>query len=257
MIWLPRRLAHDDRAELVDHLGELRSRLVVSLVAIAGGFAVAYAFHGRLIGFLNQALPANHRHPITLGIAEPFMTSIKISLAAGFALALPVVLWQTWSYLAPALERHLQRTIGVFVAFASLLFAVGVGFGYRVALPAAVHFLTNYDNDLYSVQVRAQSYYSFALMVLVAVGVVFEVPIFVLALVRLRVVSAARLHRSWRGGLAAMAVLAVALPGVDPVTTMMEMIPLMALYALSVGLATVLEPRWRASRALSQASVRA
>jgi sec-independent protein translocase protein TatC len=254
---LPRRLGHEDRAELVDHLGELRSRLVISLVAIAAGFAVAYVFHGRLIDLLNGALPPDHRHPITLGIAEPFMTSIKISIAAGFALALPVVLWQTWSYLSPALERNIQRTIGVFVVCGSLLFAVGVGFGYRVALPAAVHFLTNYDNDLYSVQIRAQSYYAFALMVLVAVGVVFEVPIFVLALVRLRVVSAARLRRSWRGGLATMAVLAVALPGVDPVTTTMEMIPLMVLYALSVGLATILEPRWFAPSALSRAATRA
>lgn len=253
MIRLPRRLGHDDQAELVDHLDELRSRLVVSLVAIAAGFAVAYVMHGRLIDLLNQALPANHRHPVTLGIAEPFMTSIKISIAAGFALALPIVLWQTWSYLAPALQQNVQRTIGVFVAFASLLFALGVGFGYRIALPAAVHFLTNYDNDLYSVEVRAQSYYSFALMVLVAVGVVFEVPIFVLALVRLRVVSAARLRRGWRGGLATMAVLAVALPGVDPVTTVMEMVPLMALYVLSVGLATVLEPRWFAAPVVSRA----
>jgi len=249
---LPRKLGHDDAASLVDHLDELRARVVVSLLAVAAGFTVAYVFHPRLIGWLNAALPPGRRHPVTLGIAEPFMTSLKISLAAGFALALPVVLWQVWSYLAPALEAHLQRTISAFVAFATGLFAIGVGFGYKVALPAAVHFLTSYDSRLYDVQVRAQSYYSFALMVLVAVGVVFEVPIFVLALVRLRVVTAARLRRSWRGGLAAMAVLAVALPGVDPVTTTFEMLPLMALYLLSLGLATVLEPRWLPAPALAE-----
>lgn len=254
MIRPPRRLGHDDQAELVEHLDELRSRLVITLVAVAGGFAVAYVFHARVVEWLNQALPADHRRPVTLGIAEPFMTSIKISLAAGIALALPVVLWQTWSYLSPALEKHTQRTISAFVAFATGLFVLGVAFGYRLALPAAVHFLTNYDNHLYNIQVRAQSYYSFALMVLVAVGVVFEVPIFVLALVRLRVVSSARLRRSWRGGLATMAVLAVALPGVDPVTTTMEMLPLMALYALSVGLATLLEPRWFAPARTSEVS---
>lgn len=247
MIRPPRKLGHKDKAELVEHLDELRSRLIISLVAIAAGFGVGYAFHARLIAWLNQALPADHRHPVTFGIAEPFMTSVKISLAAGFALALPVVLWQTWSYLAPALDKHVQRTVSAFVGFATGLFALGVAFGYRIALPAAVHFLTSYDDHLYNVQVRAQSYYSFALMVLVAVGVVFEVPVFVLALVRLRVVTAARLRRSWRGGLAVMAVLAVALPGVDPVTTTMEMIPLMGLYALSVVLATVLERRWFAA----------
>jgi sec-independent protein translocase protein TatC len=247
MIRPPRKLGHKEKAELVEHLDEFRSRLIISLVAIAAGFGVGYAFHARLITWLNQALPADHRHPVTFGIAEPFMTSVKISLAAGFALALPVVLWQTWSYLAPALEKHVQRTVSAFVGFATGLFALGVAFGYRIALPAAVHFLTNYDDHLYNVQVRAQSYYSFALMVLVAVGVVFEVPVFVLALVRLRVVTAARLRSSWRGGLAVMAVLAVALPGVDPVTTTMEMIPLMGLYALSVVLATMLERRWFAA----------
>lgn len=254
MIRFPRKLGHGDTAELVDHLDELRSRLVVSLLAVAAGFAVAYAVHGRLIDFLNRALPSNHPRPVTFGIAEPFMTSIKISLAAGLALALPVVLWQIWSYLSPAVERHLQRTLGFFVGFASGLFALGVAFGYRLALPAAVHFLTNYDNNLYNIQVRAQSYYSFALMVLVAVGVVFEVPIFVLALVRLRIISAARLRRSWRVGLATMAVLAVALPGVDPVTTTMEMVPLMGLYLLSVGLATILERRWSLAPATPRAS---
>ncbi len=101
--------------------------------------------------------------------------------------------------------------------------------------------------------VRARAVFS-GLSGLVAVGVAFEVPVFVLALVRVRVFTAARLRRSWRGGLAAMAVLAVALPGVDPVTTTMEMVPLMALYVLSVVLATVLEKRWFAPLRTSHAS---
>ena len=243
---LPRPLQHGQPAELVDHLDELRTRLFISVAAVAAGFAVAYVFHAHVIGWLNAPLPADHPRPVTFGIAEPFTTSMKVSLAAGIALALPIVLWQTWAYLAPAFERHLQRTLATCVAFASGLFVLGLAFAYRVALPAAVHFLTNYDNNLYNVQVRAQSYYSFALTVLVAVGLVFEVPVFVVALVRLRIVASERLRRSWRVGLAVMAVIGAALPGYDPVTTLMEMLPLMALYLLSVGLATVLERRWLA-----------
>jgi len=102
---LPRRLGHDEAAGLVEHLGELRARLVVILVALAAGFAVAYGFHHQLIDWLNQALPAHHRKPVTLGVTEPFMTSLKISLYAGFAIALPVILWQVWSFLAPAVRR--------------------------------------------------------------------------------------------------------------------------------------------------------
>jgi len=245
---LPRRLASNQHADLVEHLDELRARVIVCLVAVTAGFAVAYAFHGRLIDVLNRALPAAHRQPVTLGVAEPFMTSMKLSLVAGFGLALPIVLWQVWSYLAPALQRHLQRTILGLVVAATLLFVVGVAFGDRVALPAAVHFLTSYDDQHYKILVRAQDYYSFAIMVLAAVGLVFELPVFVLALVRLRVLTAAKLRRNRRIGYAIVAAVAVALPGVDPVTTAMEMVPLFLLFESSIWLAVAFERRWAIAR---------
>src|SRR5215470_5873546 len=223
---LPRRLRHDEPAELVQHLDELRSRLIVALGAVALGFAVAYAFHGRLLDWLTASLPPEHRRPVTFGVAEPFMTSIKVSVVAGFALALPIVLWQVWSYLAPALDERAHRSIVGFTVFASLLFAGGVAFAKAIALPAALAFLTNYDEQHYTILIRAQDYYSFAILVLAAVGIVFELPVFVLALVRLRVLSAATLRGNRRIGIVAMAALAVALPGVDPVTTLFEMAPL-------------------------------
>src|SRR5581483_9089503 len=188
-----RRLGHGEEAELVEHLGELRTRLVICLTGFTGTFAVAYAFHARLIHWLNAPLPLEHRRPVTLGVAEPFTTSLKVSAAAGLALALPIVLWQLWAYLAPAFLPHVQRAIAAAVAVATVLFAAGIGFGYRVALPAAVHFLTNYDSSIYNIQVRANSYYSFALMVLISVGVVFELPVFILTLVRLGILTSRKL----------------------------------------------------------------
>ncbi len=245
---LPRRLQQGESAELVEHLGELRSRIVVSLAAVGAGFALAYVQHERLIGWLTRSLPAGRR-PVTLGVAEPFVTSLKLSLVAGLALALPVVLWQLWSFLAPAVEERRQRAVAGFVAVATLLFACGVGFADRVALPAAVRFLTTYDSQLYDVQVRAQDFYSFAITVLVAVGLVFELPIFVLALVRFGVVSAAKLRRNRRVGYVAVAAVAVALPGVDPVTTLFEMAPLLLLFEASIWLSVVFERRWRSEAA--------
>ena len=241
----PRRLRHDEGAELVQHLDELRSRLVISLAAVAVGFAAAYAVHGRLLNWLNQSLPAGRRHPVTFGVAEPFLTSLKISLVAGFALALPIVLWQLWSYLAPAFEERAQRAVAGFTALATALFVAGVAFGKAVALPAALRFLTTYDEHHYDIQIRAQDFYSFAVTVLVAVGLVFELPVFILALVRLRVLSAAKLRRNRRIGIVAMAALAVALPGVDPVTTLLEMVPLMLLYEGSIWLSVMFERRWQ------------
>jgi sec-independent protein translocase protein TatC len=242
---LPRRLAPGQSAELVDHLDELRSRLMICVLALAGGTGVAFAFHGMLLAWLNGPLPDARRHPVTFGVAEPFTTSLKISIYAGLALALPVILWQLWSFLAPVFAQRAQRTVAGFVLLGTALFAAGVAFAYRVALPAALHFLTNYDSNRYDIQIRAADYYSFAVMVLVAVGIVFELPIVVLGLVRLGVTSSAKLRRNRRLGYVAMAALAVALPGVDPVTTGFEMVPLMLLFEGSIWLAAAFERRWR------------
>jgi sec-independent protein translocase protein TatC len=240
---LPRRLRHGEEATLVEHLDELRTRIFVGLGALVIGFTVAFVFRGHLLHWLNAPLPPGKRHPITLSVAEPFLTSMKVSLLAGFGLALPVVLWQLWSFLAPAVEPHSQRTVFLFVVLASALLVGGVAFGYWVVLPQAVHFLTNFDNQYYNSQIRARDYYGFVMTVLLAVGLVFELPIFILALVRLQVLSTSTLRRNRRLGYFIVAIIAVLLPGVDPVTTTLEMIPLIALYEASIWLSVLVERR--------------
>ena len=242
---LPRRLRHGEEATLVEHLGELRTRLIISLTALAVGFGVAYGFHGRILNWLNRPLPDNLQKPVTFSPIEPFATSIMVSLWAGLLLALPIVLWQLWSFLAPAFEERRQRGVLVPVAFATVLGLGGVLFGYFVILTPAIHFLTNYDSSHYNIQIRARDYYRFVSFVLLGVAVAFEVPVFVLALVRLRILSAAQLRHTWRLGIFVMTVIGVILPGVDPVSTLLSVIPLVLLYVLAIGLATFLEPRWR------------
>jgi sec-independent protein translocase protein TatC len=149
---------------------------------------------------------------------------------------------------------HTQRIVAGFTLFAAALMAAGVVFGYFVALPAAVHFLTNYDSSLYSIQIRARDYLGFASVVLLAVGVVFEVPIVVLGLVRLRILTARKLRGNWRLGIVVMVAIAVALPGVDPVTTSIEALPLVVLYFLSVALASFFEKRWTRHSAIREAA---
>ena len=242
---MPRRLRHGEEATLVEHLGELRTRLIIALVALAAGFGIAYAFHGRILDWLNRPLPPNLDKPVTFSPIEPFATSIMVSLWAGLLLALPIVLWQLWAFLAPAFEERRQRSVLVPVAFATVLGVGGVLFGYFVILDPAIHFLTNYDSSHYNIQIRARDYYRFVSFVLLGVAVAFEVPVFVLALVRLRILSAAQLRHTWRLGVFVMTVVGVILPGVDPVSTLLSVIPLVLLYVLSIGLATFLEPRWR------------
>jgi sec-independent protein translocase protein TatC len=242
---LPRRLRHGEEATLVEHLGELRARLIISLLALAAGFVVAYVFHGHLLDWLNRPLPDRLDKPATFSPIEPFATTILVSLWAALLLALPVIFWQIWSFLAPAFEEHHQRSMAVLVAFATALGLGGVAFGYFVILPPAIHFLTNFESSHFTILIRARDYYRFASFVLLGVALAFEVPVFVLALVRLRILTAAQLRSTWRVGIFAMTVLGVLLPGVDPVTTILSVIPLVALYALSIGLATFLEPRWQ------------
>src|SRR5262249_56261618 len=107
---LPRRLGHGEEATLVEHLEELRSRIVVTLIAVAVGFGLAFAFHTYILDWLRAPLPENRENSLlTLGVTEPFFVSLKVSLYAGLALALPVVLWQLWSFLAPAFHQRIQR----------------------------------------------------------------------------------------------------------------------------------------------------
>lgn len=250
---LPRRLRPGEEASLVEHLGELRSRLVWSIVALLIGFSVAFTFHDTLIGWLNRPL-ADDVKPTTFAVAEPFMTSVIVSLWAGFALALPVVLYNLWGFFAPAFEHRQQRLLVGFVAFATTLFLGGLAFAYYVALPKAVNFLTSFDQELYDIQIRARDYYSFVLLVLVAVATVFELPIFVLALARLGIVPTSKLRRNRRIGYILVACLAVALPGVDPVTLMFTMLPLMALFECSIWLAVFFDKRWERKRAAEEAA---
>jgi sec-independent protein translocase protein TatC len=245
---LPRRLGHGEEATLVEHLEELRQRIFVSLGALIVGFIATYAIHRHLLHWLNRPLPAHVGKPITLGVAEPFLTVMKISLFGGLILAAPVILWQFWGFFAPAVDQRQERRVLYFVFFAAGLLAGGIIFGYFVALPAAVHYLTNFDKSEFNIQLRAKDYYGFTTMVLLAMGIVFELPVFVLSLVRLGILSTRQLRSNRRTGYFIIAVVAVALPGVDPITTVIETVPLWVLYEASIWLSVLMERREAAPR---------
>ncbi len=242
--WLPRRLRHGEEATLVEHLDELRARIIIALVAIVPAFLLAFAFHATIIEWLKEPLP-DDRRLVTFGVTEPFTTSVKVSILVALAIALPVLLWQTWAFLAPAVEPHFQRVVLIMVAVASGLFAVGVLFMYYVVLPLALDFLTSYDEELYDIQIRASYYYSFVAWTLLAGGLAFLMPIFLLGLVRLRIVSADRLRRNRRFAFVGLLVFAILLPTVDPVSLAFEVVPLVLLYEISIWAAVLMERRWR------------
>ena len=245
---LPRRLSYGEEATLVEHLEELRSRLIVCLITLGGAFPIAYIFHEQLIDALVRLAP-DDKEIVTLGVAEPFTTALKVSFYASLAIAFPVLVWQAWSFFAPAVHERSQRIVARFVLLATALFAGGMAFAYFVLLPRALDFLTNYDDDLYNVQIRASYFLSFVALMIFATGLVFQLPIFVLALVRLGVLTSAQLRANRRIGIVVLLGLAILLPTVDPVSLALETIPLLLLFELSIWLSVLLERRWHSTEA--------
>ena len=243
MARLPRRLGHDEQATLVEHLEELRRRIGVMIAALALGTIAAYTVHGHILTWLNRPLPVDHRHVVTFGVAEPFTVSLTVSLYAGFLLALPVILWQLWAFLAPAVAPHVERRVLGLAVLAVALGAVGLAFGYLVLLPRAIHWLTNYDDVHFRVLIRASSYYEFVSTVLLGIVCVFELPIVVLGLVYIGALSSRTLRKNRRLGYFVTAVVALALPGPDPVTTALELLPMWILFEGSIWLARLTEHR--------------
>jgi sec-independent protein translocase protein TatC len=238
---LPQRLQHGEEATFVEHLEELRWRIMVALGALALATIVAFSFHARLLDWLDQALPADRRRPVTLGVAEPFTVSLTVSLYAGFLLALPVILWQLWSFLAPAFDASIERRVRGLVAFATALGVAGLAFGYWVLLPRSLQWLTHYDDTQFTHLIGAKAYYSFTATMLLGIVIVFELPIVVLGLVSIRVLTASRLRKNRRLGYFIVAVVALGLPGPDPVTTALELLPMWALFEGSIWLAALVE----------------
>ncbi len=316
-----RAAGHDETLSLVAHLDELRTRIIVSLLAVGIAFGLCFWQNGRLLSLIDRPLarqtqaqvragegplgatytvqrtardvaiqleavvaalaassprpvapsalarvsrslradarslsaPPGGDRPVTLGIGEPFTTTVTVSLVLALILSAPVLLLQAWAFLAPALEPDMRRRVRPLLPAVPTLFAAGVAFGYVAVLPAAVRFLQNFNSSQFNVLVQAAPYYRFAATTLLAMGLVFELPVAILAVTRAGLVSIDRLRRSRRWALAICAAIATMLPG-DAVTMLLEAAPLYVLFELSLVIATVADRRSTRSRDTATAS---
>jgi sec-independent protein translocase protein TatC len=230
-----RPISHDDRLSLVDHLDELRTRLILSLVAFGVALALCFWQNHLILRIVNH--PLDGRKPITLGVAEPFMTTFTLSAYAAILIALPVVLYQLYAFILPAFTPGERRVATPLLMMVPVLFMGGVVFGYYVVLPAALKFLLHFNTDQFRVEIRARDYYGFVTTTLVACGALFQIPVGILVLNRLGVVTPRQLRKNRRYAILVIAVIAMLLPGVDPVTMIIEMVPMIVLYELSILLA--------------------
>src|SRR3954469_7182948 len=211
----------EDRLTLVEHLDELRTRVVVSISAFAVAFAVCFWQNGKLLDIANAPLPAG-RVPITFGVAEPFTTTVTVTAYAAIVISLPVILYQAYAYMLPALADRERRVIVPFLVMVPVLFCAGAVFGYFVVLPAATKFLLNFNKSQFNIQIRAKDYYSFFTTTLGAMGLIFQLPIGILAVSRLGIVTPEQLAQNRRYAWVILLIVAMLLPGTDPVTMLIE-----------------------------------
>jgi sec-independent protein translocase protein TatC len=230
-----RPIGHEDRLSVVEHLDELRTRIIVSLAAFGVALGLCFWQNHLILKIVNH--PLGHRKPITFGVAEPFTTTFTVSAYAAILLALPVVLYQLYAFVLPAFSPTERRVALPLLLLVPFLFVGGVAFGYFVVIPAALKFLLHFNESQFHIQIRARDYYSFVTLTLLSVGLVFQVPVLILALTRLGVTTPRKLRKNRRYAILVCAVVAAALPGVDPVSMLLEMVPLVALYELSILLA--------------------
>ncbi|HET9719260.1 MAG TPA: twin-arginine translocase subunit TatC [Solirubrobacteraceae bacterium] len=309
-----RPIGHDDRLSIVDHLDELRSRLIICAAVMVVVFSVCFWQNQALIHVLNRALPSQSyvsahgglgavpkqavteglafRHlaagaselqsslsgvkgippaalqalhtmasaatdaakalpkststqekPLTIGVGESFTTTLLVVFYFTLLFSLPVLLYEMYAFVIPALNPHEKRVALPVMLFAPLLFITGAAFTYFMVLPPAVHFLQGYNSSDFQILVQAKTYYRFEMLIMLGIGLAFQLPLVLLALQRIGIITAKTLTGNWRYALVVIAVIVAALPGVDPVTMFFETLPLIVLYLVSIVLLHIGERR--------------
>jgi len=314
-----RPVAHEDRLSLVEHLTELRVRLVVAIVAFSAATAVCMWQNHTLLDVLNRPLDATVSHgskdplvqgarydqavkrfllqnaavsrrlalteedprtraellalarsgeqaallapkvqarrPVTLGVGEPFMETLKVSAYAGLLLSLPLILYELYAFILPAFSKREREVAVPAMVGIPILFVTGVVFGYFTVVPSAIKFLQNFNTDSFDVLVQAQPYYKFVILLLAAMGLLFQIPVFLVAANKLGIVSARMLSKNRRYAVLVIAIVAMVLPGQDPVTMTLLMAPMYVLYELSILVVWLLDRRARRHDAEMEAAV--
>ena len=230
-------VSHDEQLSLVDHLDELRTRLIYSVVFLVVAFAICFWQSSHILDIAAAPLPEKYQALIVLAPTEAFMTTVTVCAYAAIIVSAPFLSYQLFAYILPAFSPRERHAILPLLITIPVLFAIGCVFAYFIVLPAAINFLLSFNSDQFAIQLRAREYYSFFSMTLLAGGVVFQLPIIILALVRLRIMTVEQLRRNRRYAYLIIAVVAAALPGVDPISMLIEMVPLLVLYELSILLA--------------------
>ncbi|MBN2139743.1 MAG: twin-arginine translocase subunit TatC [Desulfovibrionaceae bacterium] len=229
----------DAPMSLMGHLGELRKRLLFSVIALAVGFVACYGFSERLfdILILPMAGVLHDSHFQYTSPPEAFFTYLKVSFVAGFFVVSPYIFYQVWSFVSPGLYRHERKWIVPIAVFSALFFVCGALFGYFIVFPFGFEFFASFSSDKIQFIPKLNEYTSFSLRLLFAFGLVFELPLFIFFLARLGVVSSKALRKQRKYAILCAFILAAILTPPDPFTQTLMAGPLVILYELGIWVA--------------------
>lgn len=229
----------------LDHLVELRKRVIHAMLGIVVGFGIAYYFAEIIFNWLSAPLCHAFKNDscrlITTGVAEAFIVYLKTGLIGGLFLASPWIFFQIWKFVSPGLHAKERRLVVPFVLAASIMFAGGALFGYFFIFPFAFEFFLSYAGELITPMPSMSSYFTFSSSLLIAFGLLFEIPVFVILLNLIGVVEAAWLWKTWRLAIFVIFGVSAVLTPADPVTMVLLGLPLSALYMLSLIICSFLE----------------
>ncbi|MFY9489152.1 MAG: twin-arginine translocase subunit TatC [Solirubrobacterales bacterium] len=231
-----RPVSHEQELSVVEHLDELRTRMLTVAAAFVAVLAVAFWQNQEILDFINKPLP-DDKVPATFGVSEAFMSTLTVSMYAALIVTLPLILWHLYAFVIPAFSEQERKVATPLLVLTPVLFFAGVAFAYVVVIPAAVKFLLGFNDDQFNILVRAKDYYSFFGMTALSMGMLFEMPLAILIASRIGLVSPAQLRQNRRYAVLVIAVVAMLLPGTDPVTMLISMVPLLLLFEASIWLA--------------------
>lgn len=220
---------------IIEHLEELRKRIIISAIALVVGMAVCFIFKSWLLQFL--ITPLGDKKLITLSPTESFMTVFKVAGYGGMILASPVIIFQIWAFVAPGLQTKEKRVIVFSTLFTTLLFLAGIAFAWYLVLPRGLDFLLGYEDEVFNQQVQAASYFTFVAFFLLGFGLIFELPAMILSLVRVGIVDTKMLKKNRKYAIVIGAVVSAALtPGQDLFSMLAMAIPFILLFEISLFL---------------------
>jgi len=232
------------RMSFLDHLEELRKRIIYSVYAILGGCVLSFAFAQQLTNYLQKYLTAMGGKLIYTEFTGGFFFYFKVGALAGLILAMPVVLWQLWMFIAPGLYQKEKKVVVPFVFSASTLFGSGVAFAHFVAIPSMLKFFGSFESEYIRMMVNADEAFSFYVLMVLAFGVVFQMPILVFFLARFGIVTAGFMWKYFRYAILIIFIIAaVATPSTDPVNQTIFAAPMIVLYLISIGVAKIFQKK--------------